>query len=1012
MLALFPIKKVSDSMAFFDRRLWCALGLALAVSWDYSLVVAMQPEAMVEEGWSDEGWLEVSAIAGQPLGIATVTFPYGYIEPGRTPRILVTEEMGRAYYPSVVSVPLDVPRRERGNSDRRIGRGALLDRLRTAIQSGRDAVQPPKALRISFAFTGETPLRLRLSGDVHREVVIPVQKENGQYLAKRAMWWQDYGMQAREQLAEGDYPPLIQTYLTSMLSSKFQLPAADLRSEKEKESEGEAFSSSIQLLAGLEETRTEILRESMRPPRPEDQERVPLPAPPIWHDHPAPPVPDQLPIEAMAKMVPPECFYLRFGKFGNYLWFRDLSASQGGDLAKMAMLRGFSYDTSKRMEKMLNTKSSVLAKLFGDSIIADMALIGRDLYVQEGPSLGVLFEAKQVDLLVAAMQQERTATAKRLAAEGVRLESIEIAGRSVSLLHAPDHSIRSFMVTSGRFVLLTTSQRIAHRFLDVAEGQPSLADSGHFRFARLLLPEHNDYTLFAYLSPEFFRGLVSPEYQIELRRRLKAISYIEMAEMAGWVAQAENVPAGDIEGLINGGYLPKWFHQRADESRTLRDGDRWVDSLRGGRGSFLPIADVELQQVTRSEAEAYAAQAAFFQQDWKQTDPLMVGIRRFAAPGNDLCERLAVEAYVAPFGREKYGWVSSYLGPPIERQIQLPADDAANVQVHLAGTEKGRKSTPDHVLFLGLKDLTPPRVGETKGLIQTLRMLSETPAYLGAWPLPGTLDRLPLGLGGGPPDALGFSKLLIGLWRWQGGGFSVLSFDRSILENCIPQLATVPAKDPAQLRGKVNDLSNTQLASWINTTWYRRGLSVSRGNAFLMDAVHQQLRVPLEDAKGVAERLLDCTLQCPLGGEFESSTFARSEMNESQGGLAADGIGKRQSPAVGYGASDGWRSTAWPEDANVKTAIPPPAYQAPWLTWFRGGEFHVTQLPDQLVLIAQLDLQKVSPNKELQVEPESPLPKLDFDLFSLPFSILGGEDQKKNGNRKEEPKKGDTRRAF
>jgi hypothetical protein len=727
-----------------------------------------------------------------------------------------------------------------------------------------------------------------------------------------------------------------------MLSAKLGLPMPDLRSDQEKEKNLEEPLTSLSLLAGLESQKNAILRENMQGES-VSRERQPVPTPPSWHDIPPPAVPDDMPIEAIATRVPPECFYLRFGRFSNYLWFRDLAENFGGELNQFVMKRGFSYATNKRMETMLNTRSTLLAKLFGDSIIADMALIGRDLYLQDGPSLGVLFEAKNPELLVSALQQERVATAKRLSDQGVQLETVSIAGRSVSLLHAPDNSIRAFLVSRDQFVLITTSQFIARRFLEIADGQPSLADTAHFRFSRLLLPERNNYALFAYLSPEFFRGLLSPEYQIELRRRLKAMAYLEMAEMASWAAQSEGVPAANIDSLIREGYLPDNFHDREDESRTLRQGDRWVDSLRGGRGSFLPVADVELTSVTPQEAERYQRQANFFQQDWKQTDPLVVGLRRFATPGRDDCERLALEAYVAPFGSEKY------------------------------------------VLFLGLKDLNPPRVGESAGLIQTLRMLKETPAYLGAWPLPGTLDRLPLGIGGGPPDALGFSKLLIGLWRWQGSGFSVLSFNRSILESSIPHLATVPAEDPAQIRLRISDLTSSHLAEWINTHWYREAIESSWGNARLMDAVAQQLRLPAEDAKAVAERLLDCKLQCPLGGDW-----------------VTEGPGDRDK------SGGRWCSTAWPEERIVAKLQAPPQYMAPWLTWFRGGQAHLTQLPDRLVLIAQMDLQKLPPNVDAKNEGESPLPSLDFDIFKTPFSFLGGNASDATPKKKVEP----PRRAF
>ncbi len=510
-----------------------------------------------------------------------------------------------------------------------------------------------------------------------------------------------------------------------------------------------------------------------------------------------------------------------------------------------------------------------------------------------------------------------------------------------------------------------------------------MAESKHFRFARLLLPVANDYALFAYLSPKFFRNLVSPSYQIELRRRLKAVASIEMAEMASLVTQAESLPGAGIDAMIQNGVLPEWYNARPDGAQTLQSGDRWIDSLRGARGSFLPIADVEVSEVSEFEATDYQEQARFYQQDWKQTDPLVVGLRRFATPGIEERERIALEAYVAPFGRDKYGWFSSFLAPPVQSQVQLPQDDVANLQVHLAGSDSPRSYTPDHVLFLGFKDMNPPQPGELKGLIQILRTLKQTPAYLGAWPLPGYLDRLPLGMGGGPPDYLGFSKLLIGMWRWQGDGFSVLSFDRSILEQCVHQLGMVPATDPAQVRLHVKDLAGSRLSSWINTFWYRRGLATSRGNALLLDAVHQQLRVPQKDALVATERLLDCKLQCPLGGQYQI------EGNE-----------------LGV-----WYSTAWPAVLNVKTALATEGYLAPWLEWFKGGDIHLTQLPDKLVLVGQLDLQKLQVPADSTDPKANGLPSMNFDLFNLPFSILGGKDTG-DGKVRIRPRKNRPRKSL
>ncbi len=244
-------------------------------------------------------------------------------------------------------------------------------------------------------------------------------------------------------------------------------------------------------------------------------------------------------------------------------------------------------------------------------------------------------------------------------------------------------------------------------------------------------------------------------------------------------------------------------------------------------------------------------------------------------------------------------------------------------------------------------------------------------------------------MGGGPPDYLGFSKLLIGMWRWQGDGFSVLSFDRSILEQCVHQLGMVPATDPAQVRLHVKDLAGSRLSSWINTFWYRRGLATSRGNALLLDAVHQQLRVPQKDALVATERLLDCKLQCPLGGQYQ---------------IEGNDLGV-------------WYSTAWPAVLNVKTALATEGYLAPWLEWFKGGDIHLTQLPDKLVLVGQLDLQKLQVPADSTDPKANGLPSMNFDLFNLPFSILGGKDagdgKGKDPAKKDSPKKESSeRRKF
>ena len=492
------------------------------------------------------------------------------------------------------------------------------------------------------------------------------------------------------------------------------------------------------------------------------------------------------------------------------------------------------------------------------------------------------------------------------------------------------------------------------------------------------MPEESNYAVFGYFSPDFFHRLVSPQYQIELRRRLGAVAHLEIAEAASMAAASEGLADVGIEDLRLAGFVPTWFDDRADGSLVLRDGDRWIDSTRGARGSFLPIADVEITHVTEAEADRYARIANFYQGEWRHMDPMLIGLRRFQVEGQPNREQVAFEGYLAPFDAGKYGWVAQQLAGPSNVEMQLPADDAISVQLHVQGTPSPATPLGDYHLFGGIKDMLPPDPEDAQGLIRTLQALRAAPAYIGAWPKPGLIEQLPLGLGLARPDYAGFSRMIGGLWRWQSADFSLLSFNRSILDQAIPQLGINTATDQAQVRVRVADLSGSQLAQWINKQWYQRGSRSSHGNALLLDTLHQQLKVPAQDCLGVSQSMLDVKLQCPLGGEFVFDSLP-------------------------LGDGGWWTCTAWPKaildaDGNVS---PPPDYNAPWIEWFRGCQVHLTQQPDSLAVVGTFELDL--PPLRVQVEEEAPalLPPMNFDLFELPFKLFGDTEKQQSAGKQQ-----------
>jgi hypothetical protein len=60
---------------------------------------------------------------------------------------------------------------------------------------------------------------------------------------------------------------------------------------------------------------------------------------------------------------------------------------------------------------------------------------------------------------------------------------------------------------------------------------------------------------------------------------------------------------------------------------------------------------------------------------------------------------------------------------------------------------------------------------------------------------------------------------------------------------------------------------------------------------------------------------------------------------------------------------------------------------------------HLTQLPQQLILVGRFRLQKLPPPREVPLVDDSALPQLDFNLFTAPFQFFQPPPSKGEGKR-------------
>ncbi|HEY2826871.1 MAG TPA: hypothetical protein VGJ04_04665 [Pirellulales bacterium] len=932
---------------------------------------------------------ETEAYAGQPYGVGrwTVQLPQGV-----NPALLgnsgftLSEKNGRAIFQSFQAEPLRTAARE------------LLGRPQTAT--------------VYFLFTGDAPLELQLYAPTAAATAVTPQVDPVGHERLLSDWWVKYTRQANRINRSADYPPLVDNYLLATLSRRLNLPPASqippspirlladgllgsatggIPKLPGSQTGDEQTNHEIGLLLGGDSLRSELqskvlLRQSEIP----DVADQPIPAGVELAAN-VPEVVGDVSIEPIANRVPVECFYIRYGSFANYQWFRNTLDRWSGDLQNLINRRGLDFGLTPRIERQLSLKESLLAPILGPAVIADVAMTGTDMFFREGASIGFLFQARNSFALNSDFTQQRSATLQR--EPGCTDQQVDIAGHKVSFLATPDNRVRSFYAIDGDFHFVTNSRWLVQRFFEVSSGKGSLGASAEYRLARSLMPITRDYTVFAYLSDAFFQNLAAPHYQLEMDRRLRSAAEIDMALVAQWAARGEGRNASSLDDLIKGQYLPEGFSQRADGSQLkMTDSGEFYDTLRGARGSFAPVPDVTFDLVTAAEARRYSDFAAWLQSKWPQIDPVVAGVRReFSRVNEPGVERIILDVQLTPLAAKNYNTIAAALGPISKQRLAPVPGDIISGEASLSGnllaskglaapqgayrlfgalrdappevvgtpgtqaagqsqsTPPGRSQGPVSIMLPGQPGRAPivngplggvlaGALGNAQGLgaLTSLSPLSLLPPfYFGAYPTPAIFAWL--GVGDVPLDAAGFGRSQqSGLWQRRSGQYTTASMQREILEAVTPQLKFVDASRPGQAWFHAGDLGRSKLASTVNGVFYLSAKNAAIGNVRFLQALTSQLHVSPEDCLKAAEQLTDAKLVCPIGGKYE--------LAEQPGTLPT------------------WVSTALPpEKMRIVSGLfePAPAeYIAPILNWLRGLDADVALDQRILSLHAEVEMQQ------------------------------------------------------
>ncbi len=868
-----------------------------------SLLLGTVSAAAAETDW------QVNAVAGEPFGVGVLGEVLIDDFPADQPFVL-TEEDQRIFYPVVVRTPL--------NND--------------------SSVTKVKAY---FLFRGEAPLKLKLGAHSPVKLIVVPKKDSEELRSMLRVWWERYPSQFLRQQKWHREPEALGTYLTGMLSRRLDLKLSDKNRHGSWSRRTGVFSNDwthfAEFVIGTRSVKAALQRDTLLQnagaveiadqPLPDS---VTLPAVDIPDDFTA------REVEELAYHVPEECFYIRCADVSAYHWLHQAFGvldvfSQG--------LQGVTSDytidngTHAKLERQLGLREATAANALGPKTLKQLAIIGTDFFVREGAAIGIVFESQDSQAVSEWLKQEQNHVLEQ--EPQAKSQTVQIGETQGTFLTTPDHRIRSFRVSVGNFHLVTNSRKIAERFVEISKDDGSLGSLKEYQYTRAMkFPDERMGPVFVYLSDAFFRNFIGPQYRIEMTRRAKAAADLELVTFAQLAAKSEGVSTKSVADLVSAELLPASILERSDHSQPRLINGQVTDSVRGGRGTFLPIPDVNIERITKSESESYEKFTTLYRQVWRRVDPVALAITEKPSdkPGTT---RIVFDLYVTPFVANQYGMLATFLPKPDQKRV--PSPSGSLLFLDIVSPHFGRSNENDRKdlhLFAGLQDLDVPFTIENGAVIYPKTDEKDMPGYLGQSKTSGLMqflvsqkeqDETERDEEGYGQHKRKWSRL------WNGDWFAVAR-NPEVLQVVTPHLKMESAPRPAQMRFTVGDISTAKIRNSVEASAYVETRRMSADTAMYLHRLMQQLHVSPKDVFESAKQLHDGRLLDPLGGEFQWTA------------------GKEDNSA------SAWVSTHWPHRSRYEDTAIPEAFSHPFVDGMRGGLVELSLSGTQRSLSSHVEL--------------------------------------------------------
>lgn len=350
---------------------------------------------------------------------------------------------------------------------------------------------------------------------------------------------------------------------------------------------------------------------------------------------------------ALAGLTPEDFWYARFGSLDAALELLALGREWGGPLLTMFDPASDGTRVVERTLRQLGLDAEALAQLAAEKQVIELAVIGSDPYLAEGSDVTVLFRARDP----ASFQAVADLALDRLAAAttGFARSYSRVAGLQVELATAPDRIVCQQRVQLDDVWVYSNSRTALQRVIEAQRGERGrLSQAADYRYMRAVVfplsgasgeaqnaahaaesvPRDAGEDGFIYLSDPFLRRVVGPELRIKQRRRLQAVTSLNVLTNAALLYGYRLGPSEpEFDDLVKTGALdPNDLYDPAGGMLTW-DTRGVARSSQYGRLSFLtPLIELECGQVSKREKEEYDAFRERYSLYWRDYfDP--VGMR-------------------------------------------------------------------------------------------------------------------------------------------------------------------------------------------------------------------------------------------------------------------------------------------------------------------------------------------------------------------------------------------------